>query len=95
MPPHRSRRSGKPEVRLLSSSVSIAFLSVASNNAAVLRLGGGEIKKSPQTKGSGGADVSGARQVVQRPCELAHHLFYQLPANGGGGVVSKLRHLFV
>lgn len=51
----------KPEVRQLSSSVSIAFLSVASNNVAVREAW--VKKKNPQTKESGGADVSGARQA--------------------------------
>lgn len=62
----------------------------------------GERKKRRQTKGSGGADVSGARQVGSRWSELALHFFYELAANiyrqeegSGSKFASKLQHLFV
>lgn len=67
-------------MRRLSSSVSTARLSVASNNiavreAAVRKRKKEKNKKRTQTKGSGGADVSGARQVELRAPELVLRFF--------------------
>lgn len=90
----------KPEVRRLSSSVSTARLSVASNSVSFREEG--VKKKRTQTKGSGGADVSEARQVGSRVSELVLHFFYELPANiyrqeegSRSEFASKLQHLFV
>lgn len=66
----------KPEARRLSSSVSTARLSVASNDVSFGEPGVGGV--GGQTKGSGGADVSGARQVGSRSSELALHFFRNL-----------------
>lgn len=62
-------------------------------------------KKNPQTKRSGGADVSGARQVGLRPSELALHLFLKIflstfqlmftVRRSESEFASKLLHLFV
>lgn len=91
----------KPEVRQLSSSVSIAFLSVASNNVAVREAW---IKKKipRQKKVEALMCLEPGRQVGLRPFELVLHFFFFFLSTSSyvyrqeeSEFASELRHLFV